>query len=239
MKWNYFLFFLLMAVFVFPQETISDKKKTLANCKTSSCEILNSIAIAEHYLEIDQIEASQKWLNHSKKMLLKNPDNLQQYSVYSLQSELFYYSGLYQFGLHEAQKAIAFAKETKDSLRLSNAYLIEGINWYEMGQIAKAESVFHKAKRYFPIKTDANQKRYLINKEYIYNDIAQLKIKTKQLDSAYFYNKRAYGFAKNLKDKRCIANVERTFGELFLKQNKKDSAEFYFKKSVIIQVFKN
>lgn len=232
MKWNYFLFFLLYSVFVFSQETISDKKKVFCNCQTSSCKITSSIAISEQYLELDKIEESQKWLDYSKKLLLINPDNKQQYSVNSLQSELFYYSGLYQFGLHEAQKAIALAQKSKDSLHLSNAYLIEGINWYEMGKIAKAEMSLHKAKSYFPVKTNTNQKRYQINKEYIYNNIAQLKIRTKQLDSAYFYNKRAYGFAKKMNTKRCIANVERTFGELFLKQNKKDSAEFYFKKSI-------
>lgn len=232
MKLYYFLFFLIFSVFVFSQETISDKKKAFTQCNTNTCKITNSIAIAEYYLELDQIEESQKWLDYSKKMLLKYPNEIQQYSVNSLQSELFYYSGLYQFGLHEAQKAITLAKKSKDSLHLSNAYLIEGINWYEMGKISKAENSFHKAKKYFPAESDVSQKRYQINKEYIYNDIAQLKIKTRQLDSAYVYNKKAYHFAKSFNDKRCIANVERTFGELFLKQNKKDSAEFYFNKSI-------
>ena len=232
MKWNCVLFFLLYSVFVFSQETIIDNKKAFGKCKSSDCKINTSIKITEQYLEIDQIENAQKWLNYAKKMLLKYPNENQQYNVNSLQSELFYYSGLYQFGLHEAQKAIAIAKKSSDSLRLSNAYLMEGINLFEIENIGKAENAFHKAKNYFPNHSDTNYKRYQINKEYIYNDIAQLKIKTKQLDSAYFYNKKAYGFAKNFEDQRCIANVERTFGELFLKQNKKDSAEFYFKKSI-------
>ena len=212
MKSYHFLFFLFSTV-VFSQKTISDKKKAFDKCTTNSCKITSSIAVSEQYLELDQIEEAQKWLNYSKKMLLKYPNDTQQYCVNSLQSELFYYSGLYQFGLHEAQKAIKLAKKSKDSLHLSNAFLIEGINWYEMGKIAKAEASYHKAKKYFPVKSNINHKRYQINKEYIYNDIAQLKIKTRQLDSAYFYNKKAYGFAKNLKDQRCIANVERTFGE--------------------------
>lgn len=232
MKLYYFLLFLFSSVFVFSQETISDKKKAFDKCTTSTCKITSSIAVSEQYLELDQIEEAQIWLNYSKKLLLKYPNDTQQYYINSLQSELFYYSGLYQFGLHEAQKAIKLAKKSKDSLHLSNAFLIEGINWYEMGKIAKAESSYHKAKKYFPVKPNGNHKRYQINKEYIYNDIAQLKIKNRQLDSAYFYNKKAYGFAENLNDQRCIANVERTFGELFLKQNNKDSANFYFKKSI-------
>ena len=232
MKLYYFLLFLFSSVVVFPQEAILDQKKAFDKCPTISCKITNSIAISEQYLELDQIEEAQKWLNYSKKILLQYPNDTQQYCVNSLQSELFYYSGLYQFGLHEAQKAIKLAEKSKDSLHLSNAFLIEGINWYEMGKIANAEASYHKAKKYFPTEPNVNHKRYQINKEYIYNDLAQLKIKTRQLDSAYFYNKKAYGFAKDLKGYRCIANVERTFGELFSKQNKKDSADFYFKKSI-------
>ncbi|WP_298397416.1 ATP-binding protein [Flavobacterium sp.] len=232
MKFFYVLFLLFSPVFVFSQETISDKKKAFYDCKSNSCKITNAIKIAELYLEIDKIEEAQKWLDYSKKSLLKNPNDTLQYYSNSLQSELFYYMGLYQFGLHEAQKAIELGKVINDSLYLSNAFLLEGINWYEMCKLSKSEVSFHKAKNYFPAKTKTSYKRYKINKEYIYNDLAQLKIKTNQLDSSYFYNKKAYKFAKIFKDNRCIANVERTFGELFLKQNKKDSAQYYFDKSI-------
>ncbi|MBZ4035947.1 hypothetical protein K6T82_14320 [Flavobacterium sp. 17A] len=233
MKLYYSLYFLFSAVFVFSQKTIPDKEEAFGKCKIGSCKVARSIAIAEKHLELDRIEDAQKWLDYSKKMLLKCPNDKQQYLINSLQSELFYYSGLFQFGLHESQKAIKLATFTRDSLHLSNAFLLEGINWFEMGKIPKAEKSFHKAKKYFPVTYHINYKRYQINKEYIYNNIAQLKIKIQQLDSAHFYNKQAYNFAKKLKDIRCIANVERTFGELFLKKNQQDSAEFYFKKSII------
>ena len=112
MKLYYSFLIIFSSVFVFSQETISDKKKALEKCTTGSCKITRSIAISEYYLELDQIEASQKWLNYSKKLLIKYPNDNQQYCVNSLQSELFYYSGLYQFGLHEAQKAIKLAKKS-------------------------------------------------------------------------------------------------------------------------------
>ena len=204
----------------------------MTNGRTSTCKISSSIAISEYYLEVDKIEEAQKWLDYSKKMLLKSPNDKLQYYSNSLQSELFYYMGLYQFGLHEAQKAIELGKDSKDSLFISNAFLLEGISLYEMGKLSNSETSFHKAKKYFPKKTTSGYRRYKINKEYIYNDLAQLKIKINQLDSSYFYNKKAYKFAKNFKDYRCIANVERTFGELFLKKNNLDSAQFYFDKSI-------
>jgi signal transduction histidine kinase len=232
MKLYFFLFFLLSFVFVFSQETISDQKKAFTKCRTSICKITISIAVSEQYLELDEIEEAQKWLNYSKKMLLKYPDSLQEYATNSLQSEIFYYSGLYQFGVHEAQKAITIAKKNKDSLYISNAYLLEGINWCEIGKLAKAEACFHNAEKSFPIKPDPNSKKYQNSRQYIYNDLAQIKVQIKQLDSAYYYNKKSYVFSKKFNSTRCTANVERTFGELFLKQNKKDSADFYFKKSI-------
>ena len=232
MKLNSVLFFLLCSVFVFSQETISDKKKAFYNCKTNHCKITAAIAVTEQYLEIDQIENAQKWLDYSKKMLLKYPNEKLQYNSYSLQSELFYYMGLYQFGLHESQKAIELGNKLKDSLFISNSYLLEGINWYEMEKIKKAEISLHKAKKYFPNKISPTYKRYIIDKEYIYNNLAQLKIKTNELDSSYFYNKKAYKFAKKSNNYRCTGNVELTFGEMFLKQNKQDSAQFYFDKSI-------
>ena len=232
MKLNCVLFFLLCSAFVFSQKTISDTKKAFYNCTTSECKITASIAITEQYLEIDQIENAQKWLDYSKKMLLKYPNEKLQYNSYSLQSELFYYMGLYQFGLHESQKAIELGNKLKDSLFISNSYLLEGINWYEMENIKKAEISFHQAKKYFPDIIPSTYIRYKIDKEYIYNNLAQLKIKTNELDSSYFYNKKAYKFAKKSNNYRCTANVELIFGEMFLKRNKQDSAQFYFDKSI-------
>lgn len=232
MKLFYIVFSTFSSFILFSQEPISDKFEKFENCKTIHCKTIQSLALSEYYLEIDKIEDSQKWLNVTKKMLLKQPNDSLQYISNSIQSELFYYMGLYQFGLHEAQKTIETAKILGDSLFTSNAFLLEGINLFEMGNLSKSEVSFQKAKKYFPSTTDSTQKRFKINKEYIYNDIAQLKIKIKQLDSAYLYNKKAYKFAVNLKDHRCIANVERTFGELFMKQTKIDSANYYFKKSI-------
>lgn len=231
MKFYFFSILMFTTAFGFSQESIEVKKKAFNQCKTEDCKVTNALLISEKYLEIDKIEQSQNWLDTSKKLLLNNPNNALQYSVNSMQSELFYYMGLYQFGLYEAQKGLKLANEIQDSLYISNAYLLEGINLFEMNKLYNSEKSFHKAKKYFPSVIKSNQ-RYHINQEYIFNDIAQLKIRTKQLDSSLIYNKKAYFFAKKFNDFRCIANVERTFGELYLLQKKKDSAKYYFDKTI-------
>jgi hypothetical protein len=62
--------------------------------------------------------------------------------VNSLQSEFFLLSGLYQFGLHEAQ-AIKLAKKSKRQF-FWMLFLLEGINWYRNRKIAKAEAPIKK-----------------------------------------------------------------------------------------------
>lgn len=232
MKFFSAFFFLFFAVGVFSQATLPEKKAAFSACKTDACKMAQSIAIAEYYLETDKIGQSQKWLDVSKKLLAKNPNANAQYLINSLQSELFYYMGLYQFGLYESQKSVKLGKELGDSLYVVNGYLIEGINLFEMNKWPLAEKALQRAKKYFPQGKQNGQRRFVINREYIYNNLAQLKIRINQQDSAFHYNEKAYFFAKKLHDFRCIANVERTFGELFLLQNKKDSAEYYFRKSV-------
>lgn len=228
MKKNYFLFFLLKVTLVLSQSKTSD----FDICKTLSCKVEKAIELSEYYLENDKISESQKWLDFAKNNIAKSPNFQNEYLINSLQSELFYYMGLYQFGLHEAQKGIELSKEINDSLYISNSYLIEGVNYFEISDLKKAEQSFHFAKKYFPENSKNKKRRFEINREYIYNNLAQLKLKTKQLDSSYFYNKKAYFFAKKMHNFRCVANVERTFGELFLKQNNKDSAQVYFEKSI-------
>jgi len=52
------------------------------------------------------------------------------------------------------------------------------------------------------------------------------------MDSAVWYNAKAYTFAKKNNSKRGIPNIEQTFGQIYLSKNQKDSALFYFQKSI-------
>lgn len=225
-------FFILFSSGLFSQEKPEAKIADFNSCPTISCKIEKALEISEYYLETDQTAKSQKWLNYAKNNIYRSPNKKNQYLANSLQSELFYYMGLYQFGIHEAQKGIEISREMNDSLYISNAYLIEGVNYFEILDLKKAEYSFQRAKNYFPKKYKAKSSRFQVNDEYIYNNLAQLKIKTDQLDSSYIYNQKAYIFAKKSDNSRCIANVERTFGELFLNKKMQDSARIYFDKSV-------
>ena len=213
--------------------TESAKLQEFKNCKTTECKIVKSFLLAEYFLETDDIQSSQKWLNFTKDLVSPKQSDTTIVFIHSLQSELFYYDGLFQFGNNEAEKAIQKAKQLKDNLLIANGYFFKGINQIEMNQLQEAEKSLWKARDYQPENYHISHIRSPIQNEHIFNNIAQLKLKLQQSDSAVWYNGKAYQFAKKANSKRGIPNVEQTFGQIYLKEQKIDSAVFYFQKSIV------
>lgn len=204
-----------------------------SNCTTSKCRIYNSFVTAEHYLDNDDIDASQKWLNITKDFMDPAITDSTDCFVHSLQSELFYYNGLFQFGKDEARKEIVVAKKIKDSLMLADGNLFLGINQLEIGEYQNAEQSLWNSRKFYPKKNPGKRIRFIIKNEHIYNNLAQVKLKLHQPDSAIWYNSKAYLFALKAHSRRGIPNVEQTFGEIYLSQQKTDSARLYFVKSLM------
>ncbi|WP_026712199.1 sensor histidine kinase [Flavobacterium filum] len=227
--------FLVLIFALGKAQNVSEKNKIqeLKNCKTADCKIAKSFLLAEHYLETDDIQASQKWLNHTKDLISPKQSDTTIVFIHSLQSELFYYDGLFQFGTNEGDKAIQKAKQLKDSLWTANGYFFKGINQIEMNELKSAEKSLWKARDFQPIKVNKKSMRSIIQQEHIFNNIAQLKLKLKQTDSAAWYNEKAYQYAKISNSKRGIPNTEQTFGQIYLQEKKTDSAVFYFQKSIL------
>jgi two-component system sensor histidine kinase DesK len=229
---NRFFLFLLLPWLALSQDGAARQKNAAFNsCRTLECQLSEAIKISEFYVETDHMDKAQEWLNYSRKLNQLGPRDSISYFINSLQSETFYYMELYQFGLHEAEKGIEKARTLKDSAFLSDAYFFKGIHLIEMNQIAKAQQALSLAIKYHP-KTVARHLRTIIGKAYIYNNLAQIKLRTKAIDSALYYNRKAYGLARQNKNLRGIVNGEQTFGLIYAAQQKIDSARFYLSKSV-------
>ena len=209
------------------------KLQELKNCKTLNCKIAKSFLLAEFFLETDDIQSSQKWLDSTKDLVSPKQSDTTIVFIHSLQSELFYYDGLFQFGTNEAEKAIQRAKQLQNNLLIANGYFFKGINQIEMNKLKEAEKSLWNARDYQPENYIKSHIRSTIQKEHIFNNIAQLKLKIHQADSAVWYNAKAYQLAKKANSKRGIPNVEQTFGQIYLEDKKIDSAVFYFQKSIL------
>lgn len=232
---KFYLSLFLISIVAISNAQTSQKREcnqNFNNCKSKECQVKESFLNAEYYLEEDDILASQKWLDITKSLIsLKKIDTTSVY-VYSLQSELFYYKGLHQFGINEAEKAATNAHLLKDSLLISNAYFFKGINLVELNELKDAQLFLWKSREYQPKKSKKTYLRSAILNEHIYNNLAQIKQQLKQSDSAIWYNKKAYYYAQKNNSKRGIPNVEQTYGLIFLDKKMTDDALFYFKKSI-------
>lgn len=210
------------------ETTIQNFKK----CQNKECKIKNSFFVAEYYLEVDQLNLSQKWLDITKNLNSENKNDTTSVFINSLQSELFYYNGLFQFGVNEAEKVITNSTQLKDSLLISNGYFFKGINLYELNNMEEAEKMLWKSRNFQPRNFHKKQLRSAIFKEHVYNNLAQIKLHLKESDSAIWYNSKAYEFAQKSNSKRAISNIEQTFSLIYIDQNKRDNAIEYLQKSI-------
>ncbi len=227
------LFFIVLPIISFAQdsETVSLLNK-YKNCKTNDCQVKTSIHLVVKKLAIDEIDEAQIWLNKTKDLIdLQKIDTMNCY-VHSLQSELFFYMGLHQFGIYEAKKEIEKALILKDSGLVSDGYLFLGLNQYELNQLNKTAYSFSMSKNFYPKHRKKNRLHEIISEEHIYNNISQLKLKQKDPDSAFYYNKKGYEIALRQGGQRVIANSEQAFGLIYLFDKKIDSAKYFLRKSI-------
>lgn len=224
----FLLLFLLSKAQTLPTEATI---KEFRLCKTKECQIKKAFLIAETYLEVDDLKASQKWLDITKNLNGDKKIDTTNVFIHSLQSELFYYNGLFQFGINEAEKVITNSFLLKDSLLISSGYFFKGINLYELNDFKEAQIMLWKSRVYQPKNVTKKQLRSAILNEHIYNNLAQLKQQLQELDSAIWYNSKAYFYAKKTNSKRGIPNIEQTYSLIFLDKNMKDDAIFYLNKS--------
>jgi signal transduction histidine kinase len=230
-----FRFILITSFFIGKAQSLPIKTLFIEykNCKNKSCQIKNSFLIAEYYLEEDNIYASQKWLDIAKNVHNSKKLDTTAVFIHSLQSELFYYNGLFQFGVSEAEKVITNSFILEDSLLISNGYFFKGINLLELNNLQEAQKMLWKSRNYQPTKKQKKHIKSSILKEHVYNNLAQLKLQLHQSDSAIWYNSKAYNYAKKSISKRGIPNIEQIYGQIYLKNKKTSKAIYYLKKSII------
>lgn len=232
MKFILNVFFLLLLV-IGRAQTPQEKQtiKEFKNCSNKGCQIKKSFLLAEFYLESDDLLSSQKWLDITKNLNTFKTIDTTDVFINSLQSELFYYNGLFQFGVTEADKVIANSFLIKDSLLISNGYFFKGINLLELNNLNETEKMLWKSRDFQPAKLPKKQLRTPILKEHVYNNLAQLKLQLRESDSAMWYNYKAYEYALKTNSKRGIPNIEQTYALIYLDKKKLEDAISYFKKS--------
>ncbi len=189
-----------------------------------------AFSIVDKYIKYDYDDSAQTWIYTLIELNSIKMNDTIDYFIHSRQTEIFYFSNLMQFAGTSANKTIAIAQKIKDSAFIADAFAFKSYIYEELDSIAEAKSAAVMAKRFFP-KIAKVYKRSLIRYSQIINQIAQLYVKLKETDSAYYYNKMAYNLAIQDSTQRAKNMCNSTFGNIFMQLHKYDSALYFFKKS--------
>jgi signal transduction histidine kinase len=189
-----------------------------------------AFSIVDKYIKYDYDDSAQTWIYTLIELNSIKMNDTIDYFIHSRQTEIFYFSNLMQFAGTSANKTIAIAQKIKDSAFIADAFAFKSYIYEELDSIAEAKSASVMAKRFFP-KIAKVYKRSLIRYSQIINQIAQLYVKLRVTDSAYYYNAMAYSLALQDSTQRAINMCNSTFGNIFIQLHKYDSALYFFKKS--------
>jgi signal transduction histidine kinase len=164
---------------------------------------------------------------------LNNNDTVNYY-LQIWQTEIFYYAGLYQFGIGSAEKQVEYGFKVKDSFLIASAYFFKAINLLELDSFNLVKFNLDKALAFYPKYKPAIAYRKLAYHNQLVNVYAENFFEQKEYDSALYYNSLALQEAYNENSLRGIPAGHLVQGKIFFQLNKYDSATYHFNKTIVL-----
>ena len=193
--------------------------------------IRNSFSLADRYMEEDEYDSAQLWLNKiSERLPLKEP-SLFNYFLSSRQAEVYYYNSLQRLGLQEAERSLSIAKALNDSLLLADSYNFIGLFYINLDSAEKAIAFFKQGLRFCRLPPYPQQYLSISLPHHLYGNLSEAFEKLNQPDSVIFYSQRSLQLAQAVKAERGMAIAQNSLGLAFLKLGKTDSAVAHFNAS--------
>jgi signal transduction histidine kinase len=238
-RFFYCLFFIAVLIAysdkIFAQNiasTIDSLKRNNVAAKENDEYIKNCFAIADNFMEIDQYDSSQTWLNKIAEVLPFKKPSVFSYFLSTRQAEVYYYNGLQRLGLQESERSLAIAQAMNDSLLLADAYNFIGLFLINLDSNAAAIPYFKKGIIYARQPPYPNIYLSLTKPHHLYGNMAEAYEKIGNYDSAVYFGRISLELAAQINWKRGIAVAHSGLGNVFLKLNEPDSALYHHKLSV-------
>lgn len=223
-KWK--LFWWLFVVFHLSAQNVASQESSEAPF------IRNSFLLADHYMEVDEYDSAQFWLNKiSERLPLKEP-SLFNYFLSSRQAEVYYYNSLQRLGLQEAERSLSIAKALNDSLLLADSYNFIGLFYINLDSAGKAVTFFKQGLRFCRLPPYPQQYLSLSLPHHLYGNLSEAYEKLNRMDSVIYYSRRSFNLAKAVNAERGMALAENSLGLAFLKSGNADSALAHFTASL-------
>ncbi len=188
--------------------------------------------IADNYMDIEQYDSAQVWLNKIHLKLPTKNISLSNYFLTSRQAEVYYYNNLQQLGLQESSRGLGMAKALNDSLLLADSYNFLGLFYMNIDSAVKSINFFKEGIKY------TKQPPYPINylslskPHHLYGNLSEAYYKLKMYDSALLNNKKSLAKANEIDWQRGIAVAHKSMGDIFIGLKNTDSSIHYFTKGI-------
>jgi signal transduction histidine kinase len=241
---NYFLYGLFfVATFSFSSHQlyaqqaaviIDSLKKQTITAKQDDNYVKNCFTIADNFMELDQYDSAQLWLNKIAAVLTYKEPSLPSYFLSTRQAEVYYYNGLQRLGLQESERSLAIAKALNDSLLLTDAYDFIGLFHINLDSNRTAISYLRNGMRFTRQPPYPPQYPSLTKPHHLYGNMAEVYQRLGNYDSAIYFARISLQLASEINWLRGIAVAEDNLGKAFLKLHKPDSALVHYQSSRLI-----
>jgi signal transduction histidine kinase len=188
--------------------------------------------IADNYMDIEQYDSAQVWLNKIHLKLPTKSISLSNYFLTTRQAEVYYYNNLQQLGLQESLRGLEMAKALNDSLLLADSYNFLGLFNMNVDSVKKSLYYFKSGMKYTRQPPYSLAYVSLTKPHHLYGNIAEAFSKLGQFDSALLYNKTSLKLASQINWGRGIAVGYTSMGNIFFSLAQNDSAIFHFNKGI-------
>ncbi len=177
-------------------------------------------------------DTAQRWIYRVTALNQTKKNDTVNYYLQIWQTEIFYYSGLYQFGINSADKQIAIAHKIKDSFLLGSAYFFKAINLLELNNFYLTKINLDKALAYYPRHKPSIAYKKLAYHNQLINVYAENFFEQKMYDSALYYNNLALQEAYTEQSLRGIPAAHLVQAKIFMGLKEKDSANYHLNKTI-------
>ncbi len=190
--------------------------------------------IADNYMDIEQYDSAQVWLNKIHLKLPSKSISLSNYFLTTRQAEVYYYNNLQQLGLQESLRGLEMAKTLKDSLLLADSYNFLGLFYMNIDSANKSINFFKEGIKFTRQPPYPTNYLSLTKPHHLYGNLSEAYYKLKMYDSALHNNKKSLAKANEISWQRGIAVAHKSMGDIFIALKKMDSAIHYFTKGIYI-----
>jgi tetratricopeptide (TPR) repeat protein len=202
----------------------SAKNNFSSQQKNEDAYLRTAFFIADEYMNAEQYDSAQIWLNKIYEKLPAKKPSLFNYFLITRQAEVYYYNDLQQLGLQESFRGLQMAQDLNDSLLLADSYNFLGLFYMNLDSSKASIPYYKNGLRYTRQPPYPTKYLSLTKPHHLYGNMSEAYYKLGMYDSALVNISLSLQKAYQINWGRGIAVGHNSAGDIFLALHKYDSA---------------